>query len=170
MSRYAELWTDWLVVLVNYLNMGEPKSSNHIRQALGSYHVTGEQQLAAECMKAELISFCALKPNLHLGEGRGIQKIFNVLSKLSSVQATEKFSPDETLRQALDVATDVNPDRIALADPAGQCHPEKYITKEQATQLNDLPSLLLPAPRLGEIMKPCYRLPKHFEANLQEYR
>ena len=165
--RLAELWSDWVIVVINYLSMGGPKSEHDVSLALGVYHVTGEQQLAAEAIRAELVSFCSLKPNLQLGQGRGLQKVFNVLSKLGASPAREKFSPGDALKEALDVAIDIDPDRIALADPAGQCQPEKFLSRSQAAEINDLPGLLLPPPRLGECMRPCYKVPKHVELDLR---
>ena len=104
------------------------------------------------------------------GPGRGIHTALNLpLAHQAENDLGETRNLDMFLKSQLEVARDVDPDRIALATPAGMTDPCDYIPKDKADVLRDAESLVLPDhSRFRELeVTPCYKVPLDKEASFR---
>ena len=110
---------------------------NTWKSKLGTWHITGAQEMAFDGMLVENQRFGRLASSVRAGEkGRGLTTLNTIIKAIELSQRPEVlgdravFSPDGLIAGALHV----HPERIALCDPAGQANPADHLPPHRASE------------------------------------
>ena len=109
-----------------FLEAASPKSPAEYEATLGARSISTRQLEACEHLELDITRFIRLGPEVHLGSGRGLKNI-HLLAKhfteawgLKGPQGANSLDVSSLVCGALEV----NPDRIAVPEQAGQVLPE----------------------------------------------
>lgn len=126
--------TEWQIAACNYWEMSSPSSAAALAEKLGPYEVSWKQNTAFHALLMDNLSFCRLSGGADCpSTGRGLQRLQLLLTAFESAWRLSPATDVVTLPQSvLQSALPVNPDRIALRDPAGTVRPEDILDPAKA--------------------------------------
>ena len=159
--------TEAQIALLSFWACFCPKAPGDYIKKFGAYNVTTRQVDMVQKLFYKNLRFCQLRPKLCEGPGRGQTLFYNIL-KMCQDESFGESPWEKQVNQLVANALDVDPSRIALADPAGSFDPARILRPAEKE------AFLNPDDRVDELLdknpgmpKPCYRVPLDVEGPLR---
>lgn len=162
-------WTETLIAAFNFYVCDCPRGPAQYQKALGTYHVSGDQQIFVFKLYSDLVRVCRRRPLTAVGSGRGTSKLIGLLRSLNLDSLDANIFP-ETLNalSASSIAHPITPSNVSLPTGAGQVRPEKLLSPAHAREFLDFKARVkVPQPEAACLPKPCYRVSRKHEKPLR---
>ena len=105
------------------------------------------------------LRFCRRRPELQLGPGRGQNSLYKLLNELQDQLSSAGCNLGRRINDLANVSRDVDPDRIALADPAGTFDPPDVLPPGQrAAFLHPEARVIDGGDAESNVLVPCHRV------------
>ena len=160
--KAAWAWTEWLITLFNYYELGCPKSAQEYSARLGCWRFSADQKFVVDRLFQRLVDVCGVKAQADWTRGRK-----TLLEALDGLER-EHVKSGDPLSSLFVPPIEVDPERISVPDRAGGCDPRNHLCPEKLAIYNNLEHLKkdesdweLPLP------KPCIMISKDNEQLLR---
>ena len=153
-----------------FLKAASPKSPAEYEATLGAWSISTRQLEAFERLELDITRFIRLSPEVHLGSGRGLKNIHLLVKHFTEAWGLKEPQGANSLdvNSLVCSALEVNPDRIAVPEQAGQVLPESILRGKRCELFQNLDFLAVPdLDRLPEPV-PCYMVAPHNEVRIRE--
>ena len=171
--RLAWCWAEWLAAQFSFFELGCPRKPADY-EALGEYHVTGEQACCFDDLFADCLRLVRSRGDARAlcqsSSGRGPSRVLDILHELESelkvVSEIRRSDPNLSVT----VAKPISASRIegTLPSTGGQVLPEDHLLEGRAAEFLDINARVLdPGPEPHTIPRGCYMVSPEDEHELR---
>ena len=125
------VWTETVISMLVFLELGQPKSSSSDASLLGEYSVTPDQLYACQHLAAQVEAFTRKVPPVLGGASRGAASLLELIWELEREACAQAQGAPSYIAKKIGGAKEVDPDRIALVNPAGTVYPGDILRGEE---------------------------------------